>query len=242
MVDVLIRVGKYNWKKKKQPETKGYTNVLVHVVESMSPFVLRNEENQIMENVWQFQKIYDHVYKQEQKSRNKDVQCWQHPAEIHWDEKGKKPTPEYWEWRTKGMNWPSAVRWPNGSDGAKECKFALVVTDPTPDPITKTTPLYQTLGYIEARKKIYFYEYARLVRETKDFKELQQKIEKGLKIQINEVDGPSKSSEAPFHLVENSSLEVTKTTVVEWLNNPSQPFGHGICLAVALLKWDHLIQ
>ena len=57
----------------------------------------------------------------------------------------------------------------------------------------------------------------------------------GINIQINEVDGPSYAEDYPFNLVESGSIPVTEEIVNAWVNNPSQAFGHGICLAAILL-------
>lgn len=152
--------------------------------------------------------------------------------DTHW--KDDAPTPAYWKWREKGLNFPDAVRWPNGFHGAKLCMFHLLRDEETKE--------LKKLDYITARKQIYYKEYARLARKTPEFKALQSRVKKGEKIQINEVDGPSFGSTAPFDQVVNRSLEVSKDTVKAWLFNTSQPFGHGICLAVALLDWDLVIE
>jgi hypothetical protein len=223
-----LRVGKYDWKNKKQPETKGFINILVHVKESMSPFQLRDEKNRIMENVWQFQKCYEKVSKQ-------TTRHWKYPTEEHYDIKKKQPTAEYWVWRKKGLEHSKPVRWPNGREGAKECLFHIVMNPPS-DPLP-----YHTLDYIEARKLIYFTEYVRLVRKTKEFRNLQWRLQQGENFQINEVDGPRYAKDEPFDQVQAESIQITPEIVKLWLHNPSQPFGHGVCLAIALLNWDHLV-
>ena len=218
-----IRVGKYDWRKKVEPATFGFKNVLVHVKESMSPFQLKNEANQIMENVWQFQKCYPEVTRQQNRQ-------WSHPAEKHFD---SVPLPAYWKWRKKGMAHFMPVRWPNGRQGAATCLF-LIVGDKND---------WQTLDYVSARKRIYYREYARLVRQTTEFKKLQAQVRQGQNIQINEVDGPLfAANDFPFDQVQNSSLLVTREHVTAWVNNGNQPFGHGICLAIALYEWDSLMS
>lgn len=222
-----LRVGRYDWKTKTQPQTPGYKNELVHVVQPLSPFVLK-ENGCIMENIWQFQKCYPRVSAQRPSRTSK----WKHKEEVHWDNEKKQPTDAYWKWREKGLNFQFAVRWPNGYYGAKECLFHIVEEDGK----------LKTLDYISARKQIYYQVYSRLARETKAFALLKERLQKGEKIQINEVDGPKYSEQNPFHLVENNSIPISKEIVRSWLQNSTQPFGHGMCLVVALLDWDDVIH
>jgi hypothetical protein len=114
-------------------------NVLIHVKEALSPYQIKNEAGQILENVWQFAKLYPRVSAQSiPMSRwQPDNIIWSHPAEVHWD---GNLTEAYWEWRDKGMNNNYAVRYPNGYSGRTSCKCSIWGPD------------NKQLGYIEARK------------------------------------------------------------------------------------------
>ena len=228
----MLRVGKYDWKSKTQPVTKDYINVLIHIHEPLSPYQLRNENKVIMENFWQFHKLYTSTEKQDQPK----FPYWQQEEEIHWDKNLEVPTEAYWKWREKGFACEGAVRYPNGYQKRSTCRSSIVVDQ-------KAKKGFQELDYITARKKIYYSEYARLARKTKEFKELQTQLQKDTKLQINEVDGPPLDvTSAPFDRVINGSLEVTRENVKLWLENPKYSFGHGICLTVALLDWDDLMD
>ena len=105
-----IRVGKYDFKKKKQPVTDGFENVLIHTTGQLSPYTMKDTDGVIMESFWQFSKVWKDVEAQAQTlSRfQQDQMRWKHPAENHITgdvEDGKKVvlTPEYWKWRKKGL-------------------------------------------------------------------------------------------------------------------------------------------
>src|SRR6185437_7739168 len=72
-----LRVGKIAGmfdKGRKYPITYGYRNIIVvsqnknKLGSELSPFVLKDENGQIMENIWQFSKIYEQITAQNQKS------------------------------------------------------------------------------------------------------------------------------------------------------------------------------
>lgn len=74
---------------------------------SLSPYELKNSKGQIMENIWQFSKVYEVVPKSTQyKSRYDKTVIWQHPEERHLD--NQELTEAYYEWRRKGVDcqWP----------------------------------------------------------------------------------------------------------------------------------------
>ena len=53
-----IRVGKYDYKTKKQPTTPGYLNVLIHTTGDLSPYTMKDSDGVFMENYWQFSKVW----------------------------------------------------------------------------------------------------------------------------------------------------------------------------------------
>lgn len=82
------------------------------VYHSLSPYELKNDQGHIMENSWQFSKIYAKVPKSVQKySRWNPMIIWDHPAETHFIPDQDDPTdfskgqilPAYSVWRKKGM-------------------------------------------------------------------------------------------------------------------------------------------
>jgi hypothetical protein len=101
---------------------------------------------------------------------------------------------------------------------------------------------YLQLDYIQARKEIYVPLYLESVIREAKFKKLQEMM-KCENLLIIEVDGPHSES-MPYYkekygvnddfIVDNTVL-ATKENLEILLNDPKHPFGHGYCLAMALL-------
>jgi hypothetical protein len=127
-----IRVGKYDFKNKIQPKTSGYTNILIHVKDSLSPYIMKDKNGILHENYWQFSKCYEKTRPQRQTvNRYTSELGWCHPAEKHYDKVTDQFTPAYWEWRKKGMQFQHPVRYPNGFDGRKDCLFVVTMASPS---------------------------------------------------------------------------------------------------------------
>lgn len=224
------------------PSYPGFTKILVLTKSteygSLGPYVLTDEKDRIMENVWQFQKLYKTVPAAcEKLSRYDKTIIWQHPEETHID-KNKNITEKYWKWREKGMNNKYYVRYPVGFNNMSKCVCAIKEFD--------DGTFSEPLDYIQARKHIYVPLYCRLVKKQKQFKELQNRLKNGEKLLIIEVDGPHQESldyyKEKYHVADNFitnyTIEVTKENMEIMLNDPKHPFGHGYCLAMALLNKD----
>lgn len=114
------------------------------------------------------------------------------------------PSDKYFDWAKEGWDNPRAVRYPMGK-GAK--------------------PVYsywkgEKLGYIDARKKIYFPLYANAVVKTKAFGVLKKQYDAGAEIILWDFDGYN-------HLSMGMSLK-------DVLNNPERPMGHAFVIAALL--------
>lgn len=64
-----VMVAKYFPGKDVPPAPPGFVNALIHTSPNtlggpLSPYLLKDEEGRILENVWQFSKFYGHVSKQ----------------------------------------------------------------------------------------------------------------------------------------------------------------------------------
>src|SRR5437868_14219298 len=112
-----IRVGRitYHQGKPIHPSYPGFTPIVVLTKSSpygdLGPYVLKDEQGRIMENLWQFRKLYPWVPKvREIASRWDRTVVWEYPQETHVDEDGE-PNDLYWKWRETGMNAPYAVRY-----------------------------------------------------------------------------------------------------------------------------------
>jgi hypothetical protein len=180
-----------------------------------------------MENEWQFCKLYPKVYKIKQfiHKNNPDFR-WQHETEVLAID--GKPTDKYWAWREKGFANKYWVRYPNGFQHKKECIGSVI----------GSADHYEIVGYIEARKRIYFPKYKEAAEKTQSFKDLLARYTKGEKLQIVEVDGPTYTNEYPFSAVKNGSIGITKEILKSLVNNPTQNFGHGYCICACLMDID----
>lgn len=243
----MLRVGLYDYTTRRQATTPGYTNILVHTTGPFSPYTLKTTEGYIMECAYQFSKLFPVVYEQKQPAYQGN---WCHPTQYHLVD--GKLTPEYWEWRQKGLSWSCPVRRPNGFSGHKECVFSLrplrndedesklleqkreIIQDPQ-------GKKYVKCDLVQARIEIYFRTYAELVKQQPEFKELQERVRAGEQLQINEVDAPKYMGYFPYNQVIKGSIEVNETNVTALLHCPDQPFGHSLCLSVLLLGKEEWI-
>jgi hypothetical protein len=222
---IQLRVAKYDWKSGKCPETDGYTNVLIHTQEELSPFVLRDDDGVIMENYWQFSKIYPKVHKIKQLVTAKSNKIrWAYETEMHYNVE-KNISPEYWIWRSRGFKNPYWVRYPNGYGHRTEVVGSIIGKPGE----------YEMIGYVEARKRIYVSKYRECAVKTQAFTDLKKRFDSGEKLQIVEVDGPTYTSEYPYNLVVGGSIPITKKILTSLVNNPSQNFGHGYTLCACLM-------
>ena len=233
-----VRVAKY-YPGKPPPTMPGYKTILIHVRGDelggdLSPYVLRDERGCLLENVWQFAKVYARVGAQRTPmSRfqpNKII--WEHPAEEHYT--GDDVTPAYWAWREKGRNNSYAVRYPNGFNGRSQCLFSLW---PDMDP--------QRLDYIAARKKIYCGEYARLAPHTPHFKKLSAMLASGESLLLAEVDGPDPTlTFPPYDQISAAApgLLACEETIRLLVNDVRKPFGHGYVIAALLLGGEQWMR
>lgn len=221
-----VKVAKY-YPGKPLPSSPGFTNILIHTKGELSPYVLRDKEGVILENAWQFSKVYPVVDAQRiPLSRwQKNQIIWEHPREEHLDPQGE-PNAAYWAWRKKGCAAPYAVRYPNGFHGRKKCLYALE---------DENGP---HLSYLDARKAIYCRIYREEAHKTKEFKDLYERLQGGENLQIVEVDGPDPHlSFPPYDRIsgENPGLLMDEETIKLLLGDDRKPFGHGFVIAALLL-------
>ena len=94
----LVAVAKYDYRTRKlpvMPDDRSWKKVLIHTSTkdfggSLSPYVVRDEKRRLLENIWQFAKVYQEVSAQRtpvSQWRPNDI-VWEHPAERHVDAKG----------------------------------------------------------------------------------------------------------------------------------------------------------
>lgn len=230
----MIRVGKIK-NCNDRLQYPGFETIMVMTKSSkygsLSPYELRDDEGKIMENIWQFSKVYEKVPCVTQRySRWDKTVIWQHPSQTHVNSNGEL-LPDYWDWRDKGMNNNYAVRYPVGISHRGKCLYSL-------------TDEGDQLDYIEARKQIYLSLYCSLVRRQVQYQQLLQKLRHGINLLIVEVDGPCEQSLDYYiakygvsdSFIDNSTMLATRDNLELMLNDSRHPFGHGYCLAWSLLE------
>lgn len=237
----MIRVGKRIYNKcgsYTDPSYDGYIPIVCLTKSTkygmLGPYCLKNDDGQIMENIYQFSKIYEKVPKVSSKeSRFSSSIIWNHPAETHVID--HVPTSEYWNWREKGMNNPYPVRYPAGYNNRHECLGILKENN--------EDGTYDCLNYIEGRKQVYIPEYSKLVKTQPKFKELKDMLLQGKNLLIIEVDGPHQESldyykekyNVTDDFIEDSTIIVNEANIGVMLNDEKHSFGHGYVLAMCLL-------
>ena len=240
----MIRVGRCTYDRngnRTDPTYPGFTSILVLMRSHsewgcLGPYELVDQNGIIFENYYQASKVYPSVPETTQRySRWNNQIIWQHPAEIHYQ--NDQFLPAYWTWRHKLMHNRFAVRYPVGFNYRSQCLFA--VEQDKPD---------RKLDYIESRMKIYLKKYCELVRCVPKFTTLQQRLNRGENLLIIEVDGPRIES-LPYYkstynvsddFIENNTMLATEENLHLMLLDNKHPFGHGYCLAIALLEFDYL--
>tara|TARA_R110001632_G_scaffold90880_3_gene195037 strand:- start:16168 stop:16926 length:759 start_codon:yes stop_codon:yes gene_type:complete len=231
----------------------GFSEILVLTKSSkygaIGPYVLVDEKGRIMENIWQFSKVYEDVPKSVQRySRYDQTIIWDHPAEKHVEvkistnEDGKrkkdiKLLPSYKNWRKKGMEAEKPIRYPVGMKYRHKCLFALAETE---DGKINSRPL----NYIESRKVIYVPLYQRLIRNHPMFLKLKKRLNNGENLLIVEIDGPHPES-LPYYkqkyevnddFIEKGTMLCTQENLNIMLGDEKHPYGHGYALAEELLR------
>lgn len=236
----MLRVGtiKYKNGRKILPSYPGFSPIEVMTKSSaygeLGPYCLKDDNGYIMENIWQASKVYETVPPSTQRySRYDQTIIWNWPGQRHVQKHDGQSelTPEYWDWRRSLISNPYPVRYPVGFNHRHKVLFSFI-KDPN-----------EKLGYIEARKKIYVPIYSYLVSKHPMFHKLQERLREGENLLIMEVDGP-KQELLPYYMekygvdsdfIVNDTMAVTARNIDIMLNDPSKPYGHGYCLAMALL-------
>lgn len=86
----------------------------------------------------------------------------------------------------------------------------------------------EKIDYITSRKKIYVPEYYNLIKDKEMLKYYQYMLNKGFNLTIYDFDGP--------RTIEGNvlCLELTKDLLIEKINDPIFPFGHGYIVAASI--------
>jgi len=231
--------------------TNGFINVCVTshnpngLGASLSPYRVTDDQGRIHENLWQFAKVYENIPEQK-------LPKWTWPAET-FTVKGEVQ-PNYWKWREAGMKHKQAVRYPVGKEARHGCLYALWPKNY--DEILNPKAEMEKLAYVEGRKRIYAGLYVRFVKKEADFEKLKNMLADGYNIQILDVDGPEIIPDEHGTAVPPTdqmtvgqygesgvgSIEVNENNIRMLLNETRRQFGHGFCLASALLGKEEWLK
>lgn len=238
----LVRVGRCRYPNGKiqYPSYDGFEPIIVMMRSHseyypLSPYFLKDHKGRIMENIWQFSKCYEIVPDVIQyRSKHDKTETWKHKEEIHL--RNNLITNEYINWRSKGMFAKDPIRYPVGFDYRSNCKFALKQND-------DDTLDFTRLDYITSRKEIYLPLYCKLAKQQHLFTFLQNKLINGENLLIIEVDGPHEESMDYYRnnynvkddFITKDTIEINEYNLNIMLNDSKHPFGHGYCLAGALV-------
>lgn len=243
----MIRIGrcKYNNQgQRSDPSYPGFTPIVVLMKGHnewgcLGPYELKDDNNVIFENRYQYSKVYQEVPATIQRYSRWDKKIiWNHPKETHYANNQLQPA--YWTWREKGMNNQYAVRYPVGFGNMHKCLFA----------IKDANHINEKMDYIETRMQIYVPLYCELVKKQDKFYELKNRLDNGENLLIIEVDGPHQESLINYqekygvydNFIENDTILGTEENLHIMMIDPKHPFGHGYCLAVALLNLENLVN
>lgn len=179
----------------------------------------------IFEHLWQASKVYP----------------------CHIDASTGEPNNDYWAWRKKWFDQPKVInkkesRRPHSLLGYKDNQalYSLYYEDGT----------YKHLSYVEARKKIYIPEYAKLIVKTESYKWLKGLYDEGKKIALVDFDGynyySTKAKEKLYNSYlskcERNGVAPTKSlidflrlnTMRDVINCAYTPAGHGFIIKMLL--------
>lgn len=133
---------------------------------------LKNNKNQILENVWQSSKVYRTSFSCIHKKHGTIL--WNHPIENHLNDNNKL-TYEYFAWKQKLMNNKFPIEYPVGISNKN--KFEFIMDD--------NGKIYKgSQGYMEAYKNIYINGYIENVNGISRFNDLKKEYLNGQNILI----------------------------------------------------------
>ena len=219
------------------PQYKNYVTIVVHTEKfnkwsALSPYVLK-KNGQIIENVWHAHKVWKEVPAVKiPKSRwDSKMIIWERGNEKHVDEFGN-PNETWKKWHEDLSNAEYAVRYPAGFKNKKNTLYSWKEG--------------RKLSYVESRKEIYVPLYIESVQKEEKFNELAEMLKKGKNLLIVEVDGPHQESLDYYvenygvenDFIQEDSIAATKGRLSIMLHDEKHSYGHGYCLAMALLGFS----
>jgi hypothetical protein len=215
---------------------------------SLCPYYLKTDGNEecvnpggiLFENFYQGLKVYPMI------TSTVVYASWRHtgnPKYLRWKYETVNTTGDYLinpsdgsfnkdlylRWRTSLWSCPNPIRYPNNIHKRGQTKFSLCIDSNGNE--TK-------MDYITARKKMYVREYIRLVKQLPEYASLLSKLKAGKNIMLCELDVPATGKKGLYGKDVIDDVICTTLTIEKleaMMNDGSEAFGHGLCLAYALL-------
>ena len=227
---------------------------------TLCPYYLKTDGNEecanpggiLFENYYQGLKVYPVIYP------NVVYASWRHtgnPKYLWWKyepvnssdtsttDKKKQPSGDqiidpsdgsfdkdlYLRWRTSLWACPNPIRYPNHIHKRGQTKFSLCIDQQGNE---------TRMDYITARKKMYVKEYIRLIRKLPAYATLLSKLKAGTNLMLCEVDVPAMGKKGLYGKdIDNNNVwtGITLSRLETMMDDPTEAFGHGLCIAYALL-------
>lgn len=231
-LDNYETVNVLKWKNSK------WKNLCPYLLETDGEEKCYNPGKILFENFYQGTKVYDVVYENEVYP-HRNFQG--NPKYLWWkyeplNKNGDKLVDDekinyelYYRWRNDLWNCKNPIRYPNKIFRRKNTQFVLCI-----DKDGNET----RMDYITSRKEIYVKEYIRLIKKLPEYTILLNKLKNNENIMICEVDVPAKNKKGNYgkDCDENNICHISIEKLELLLNDTSEAFGHGLCLAYSLLK------
>jgi hypothetical protein len=201
-----------------------------------------NPSGIIFENFYQGCKVYDVVYENEIYPSRFHVN---NPEYLWWKFEPLSPSGDvilqngltnmniinyelYYRWRNSLWKCKNPIRYPNKIYRRKNTQFGLCIDNDGNE---------IRMDYITTRKEIYVKEYIRLIKQLPEYYNLLNKLKRGENIMICEMDVPAKNKKGEYgtDCDENNICHMSIEKLELLLNDTSEAFGHGLCLAYSLL-------
>lgn len=208
----------------------------------------KNPGGVLFENFYQGSKIYDTVYENKVypsrfQSGDPKYLMWHYQPvsaqgdRLIYDEENNEDGDEnvkidyelYFRWRDSLWACDKPIRYPNKIQNRKNTQFALSID---------ANNVEKRMDYLTARKEIYAFEYIRLVKNLPIYRTLLAYLRMGKNLLICEIDVPATGKKGIYgqDCDDNNSCLISLEKLELLLNDPSEAFGHGLCLAYALLE------
>jgi len=227
-----ISIAYYDTRGRKPAVQEGYEPLYISdssptQLQEFSPHRLRDPRGASVYHAFEFSKVHEKIYSNT--IRDHEGPIWHQDNETHF--RDGHTTPEYWRWRERGMQNPRGIYRPHRSDQSDRVLFHYWRND--------ETGAYERLSAIDARREIFCRQYMEAAKKEPLFRELQDKLRRGVNIEIFDSEGPRASAKrVPFdRLVESAEgLAMTRENVRLLLHNTKIRLCASVPLACALLE------